>query len=350
MLAASDIRATSLSVDPAPDHEVALIYSRSSELDASRLAGSLRGQGHQTRLVPASPHACAEALRGGGAPLLLVATADELDTPVLRSRLARELEREHSWLDRTRPGCGQGLFRQVCARMNTLRCEETIEAPFVPRLEVVPPEVVGIPPASAAQPARPVRGFRAQLLVWPLLGAVTTALGMVAFRPAAEEPPPQAEVQEPAVTHLAVANAETPEKPADRVEIKPAPLPPPPSTTPTPTAQDPVAIAHERVTATDGLLVYAARERPRDWYAAMNLCRGRTHAGVRGWSTPSSKQLNALAKARVLPDGALWSRTRALKTDGVAFVVHGRAGTARATTKSETLDMAVCVRKQPPPQ
>jgi len=228
--------------------------------------------------------------------------------------------------------------------MNTLRCGETIEAPFVPRLELAEPEVVDVRPAPVAQPARPPRAFRTQLLVWPLIGAVTTALGMFAFRPATEEPPPAPEVTVPPVARTVVPD--TPEAPAVHVAVNAAPLPPPPPTAPPASRQDRVAMEHEHVTASDDLLVFAANEGPRDWYAAMNLCRGRTHAGVGGWSTPSSKQLNALAKARVLPQGVLWSRTRALKAQGVAFVVHGRAGTARATAKRETLHMAVCVRKR----
>ncbi|MGH1345025.1 MAG: hypothetical protein ACRBN8_25925 [Nannocystales bacterium] len=354
--AASNIPAApSVVVDPAQEHEVALIYSRPTQLDATRLARLLREQGHQTRLVPASPQACAEALQGEGPPLLLVAAADELDTPVLRSRLAREVDREHAWVDRTRAGCAQPLFRQVCARMKTLRCEETIEAPIVHPLERAEENVVDISttpaPVPTPAPARSPRAFRPQLLIWPLVGAMTTALGMLAFRPSEEAPAPVPELSEPAPAPAVVADA--PDAPKAPPVIQPTRLPPPPPPPPpqsAPSSEDAAALRHERVTSASGYLVYAASERARDWYSAMNLCRGRTHAGVRGWTTPSSKQLNVLAKARVLPDGAIWSRTRALKAEDVAFVVHGRAGTARTAIKSETLDMAVCVRKQEPTQ
>ena len=196
----------------------------------------------------------------------------------------------------------------------------------------------------------PTRVSRLHVVMWPVIGAAITALGMVAIRGGAAPQRPAVAAVAPTLTiaaqHTPLASIpSTPPSPVRAVQ-PPEPLPAPaslPAPAPAPSAEE-EALASEWVQGTDTDLVYAAPERPRDWYAAMNLCRGRTHAGLTGWVTPSSRQLHALAKDHVLPEAPLWSRTRSARSTDLAFVVHGKAGTLESTEKSAKVSAAVCVR------
>lgn len=367
-------------VDFDPRHEIVLLCSDASREGATELAESLLAQGFDVHVLSGS---LGDLVDGLGAlvheprPALLVTCDAATDTPVLRSRVSRAFERQHRWLPGKPAESLLELLGKICAQMDALEFATTQELPA--ETDDEPSNVVQLPlpplapepaantapepptptpapaPAPAPEPAR-ARTSRLHMVLWPLVGAGLTALGMTAVRNQDTAPEPAAVV--------------APQTPTARPSATPAPAPPPPiapakapvaaepppaPTAPspqTPTAEDPAlaaALAHERVTATDDFLVFAAGERPRDWFEAMNVCRGRAHAGLRGWTTPSSRQLHTLAKARVLPDTPLWSRTRSLHTEEAAFVVDGQAGTTRRALKTETIDGAVCVRKRAQP-
>lgn len=364
--AASQPRVAAPSVDFHPHHEVVLLCSATRRGEASELAESLLALGFDALVLSGSLDELVGGLPAGASedgPALLVPCDSEVDTPVLRSRVRRSFHREHLWLERSAGATALELQREICARLDELERERTQEVPIEPvdvdevsnviLLPVAPPQTPQ--PASnhvASKPAAP-KPAKYHYVLWPMVGAALTALGMAAMRPSEAPSTRSAEadvarVAPPAVKHRE-ANAPATPDPAPVA----APPPPPP---PTPAAAAPgmqpedspeqEALTHDRVRATDDYLVFEAGEKPRDWYAAMDVCRGRTHAGLEGWATPSSRQLHALAKARVLPEQPLWSRTRSMRETDVAFVVHGRAGTLRSSNKSDSVSAAVCIRKR----
>ncbi len=350
-------------VDFDPRHEVILLCSDAGRSEAAGLAETLLAEGFDAVVFSGTPPEIASALDGhaqGSRPALLVATGPNCGGAVLRSRVARALSRPHCWLEADPARSARELQHEICARMDGFEREHAED----PRVEPVVVEEVSnvlllpVVPRHAPVRAQPAKTLsRIQLVAWPLLGAGLTALGLVLLgKPASEPPLPPDPPQAAATPAAALASPPVHVEPAPPVPeahaaVKPkaglpAAVPPPPPVVPPEPSES--ALDNEHVAATDAWLVYEAPARPRDWFAAMDLCKGRTLAGSDGWSTPSSKQLHALAKARVLPDGALWSRTRALRADDVAFVVHGRAGTVRSAIKTETIDAAVCVRRRSP--
>lgn len=389
----SQARASARSVvDFDPRHEVILLCSGAGRADAASLAETLLALGFDALVLSGTPPELAAALEEHGhgvRPALLVGTDVNSAGPVLRSRVTRVLSRPHCWLKGEPASATPELQRRICAQMDAFERDQasasSIEPVVVEEVSNVvllpvaskpaapPPEDVSAqsgaasnPPEHAPSPAQAVavprqakKLSRVQIVLWPLGGAAVMALGLALVASPNSEPAkpdsgapdvsPPVTVEAPEALEpkpAAPMRASVPPPPASHAQAEPSPTLP----RSVPAAADPLAavIAHERVVATDTWLVYDAPPRARDWYAAMNLCRGRSHAGTDGWSTPSSKLLNALAKQRVLPEGSLWSRTRAMRAEDVAFVVHGRAGTARQAIKTETIDAAVCVRRRTP--
>ena len=363
--AASQPRVAPPSVDFHPHHEVVLLCSAARKRDASELAESLLALGFDALVLSGSLDELVDGLPNGAAddgPALLVPCDTDVDTPVLRSRVRRTFHREHLWLDGSAGSNALELQQQICARLDQLERERTQEVPIEPVDVDEVSNVILLPvdPTAPAEPqaARPVpspatarKPAKYHYVLWPLVGATLTALGMAAVRPTEESAPAAAEVDVDRVAPPTTTQPE-PSSPAKPATIASVPPPPPArvaAATPIPAAEESPeqeALTHDRVTATDDYLVFEAGEKARDWYAAMDVCRGRTHAGLEGWTTPSSRQLHALAKARVLPEAPLWSRTRSMREADVAFVVHGRAGTLRSSGKSETVSAAVCIRKR----
>lgn len=364
--AAPQPRVVAPSVDFHPHHEVVLLCSATRRGDASELAESLLALGFDALVLSGSLDELVGGLPAGASedgPALLVPCDPEVDTPVLRSRVCRSFHREHLWLERSAGATVLELQREICARLDELERERTQEVPIEPVDVDEVSNVILLPVAPQTSPAASVNATskpdarkpaKYHYVLWPMVGAALTALGMAAVRPT-ETPTPRAaeadvaRVAPPAVKHR---EAKAPATPAPATVA--APPPPPPAraaAAAAPVVQpedspEQEALTHDRVTATDDYLVFEAGEKPRDWYAAMDVCRGRTHAGLDGWATPSSRQLHALAKARVLPEQPLWSRTRSMREADVAFVVHGRAGTLRSSNKSDAISAAVCIRKR----
>ena len=81
------------------------------------------------------------------------------------------------------------------------------------------------------------------------------------------------------------------------------------------------------------------------WHQAARICRGRTTGGFDDWSLPDRSELRSLARTRLLPAGAVWSkisdptRTQAVQLDDVHY--HYRLAF------KEELASAVCTRPLP---
>ncbi|MBV1858889.1 MAG: hypothetical protein KUG77_10795 [Nannocystaceae bacterium] len=354
-------------VDFDPRHEVILLCSATRRGEAAALAETLLALGFDAFVVSGTPSELGAALEGhgqGARPALLVATDPGTVGPVLRRCVTRLLSRPYDWLEGEPGAGGFELQHRICARMDAFEREhsagpsgEELSVDEVSNVVLLPlaAKAVSSPPQRVPAPLRVKKLSRVQLVAWPLVGAGLTALGLALWGI------PDSARSLPTASRLgaAVPTANSPLPPPEVEPSLPSPvasgpvLPDPAPPEPEPIAAEPVlanplklVAQNEHGIETDDLLVYEAPARARDWYAAMNLCRGRSHVGTDGWSTPSSKQLHALAKARVLPEGSLWSRTRALRAENVAFVVHGKAGTIRRAIKTETLDAAVCVRRR----
>lgn len=367
--AAPQPRVVAPSVDFRPHHEVVLLCSATRRRETSELAESLLALGFDALVLCGSLDEVVDGLPSGASdpgPALLVPCDREIDTPVLRSRVRRTFHREHLWLDAEAGSTALDLQRKICAKLDELERERTQEVSIEPvdvdevsnviLLPVAPqpaPQTKTAPTPANTAPRKP---SRIHYVLWPVIGATVTALGMAAVRPSADSGSDAAAEADVAKVAPPVPVDPQPDLRESRPEapVVAAPPPPPAASAPdTPVAPaaptdsaEAAALAHERVTATDDYLVFEAGEKPRDWYAAMNLCRGRTHAGLTEWTTPSSRQLHALAKARVLPEAPLWSRTRSMRDTDVAFVVHGHAGTLRSEDKTESISAAVCIRKR----
>ncbi len=364
--AASQPRVAAPSVDFHPHHEVVLLSSATKRGEASELAESLLALGFDALVLSGSLDDLVGGLPAGApedGPALLVPCDAEVDTPVLRSRVRRSFHREHLWLERSAGATALELQREICARLDELERERTLEVPIDPvdvdevsnvvLLPVAPPRGQSASNGAASKQAAQ-KPAKYHYVLWPMVGAALTALGMAAVRPSEAPSTRAAEADVVRVVPPAVKHREANEPAPPSAAPLPAPTPEPPAraaAAAAPVVQPEVspeqeALTDDRVRATEDYLVFEASEKPRDWYAAMDLCRGRAHAGLEGWTTPSSRQLHALAKARVLPEQPLWSRTRSMREADAAFVVHGRAGTLHNSNKSDSVPAAVCVRKR----
>lgn len=363
--AALQPRVVAPSVDFHPHHEVVLLCSASRRREASELAESLLALGFDALVLSGSLTELIEGLPAGepeGGAAILVPCDAEVDTPVLRSRVQRSLQREHIWLKGRADATALEQQREICALLDQLERERTREVPTEPvdaddvsnviRLPLPRQPTAPHPAEHAPSGPEAHKPGKYHYVLWPMVGAALTALGMTALSPTKDPAPAVAEAHLARVTPPTVEDTE-PSEPVPPSPARVATVAPPPSpaasiaAAPEPEqSPEQEALTHDRVTKTDDYLVFEAGERSRDWYAAMNVCRGRAHAGLEGWTAPSSRQLHALAKARALPETPLWSRTRSMREADVAFVVHGRAGTLQRASKSESVSAAVCIRKR----
>ena len=356
MTSAVQLRVVPSVVEFDATHSVVLLCMPAQRRTASELAESLLALGFEAFVV--------HDLRGleplqGDRPALLVPMAAEFDTPVFRSRVHRALGRNPVWVGGEIAEETFVLLRRIQARLDALERERTHESPIGvaddDHEDDVGADVVQLPVSAPPKPPRAQRrdhGPR-HVVIWPVLGAALTALGMAWVLPSRADPTPDlgealtAAAAPEQVTPTATTPVPVPRKKRASLPPPPMPLSAVPASTPAlATSQETAALENERITAADDVLVYLAPERPRDWYAAMDLCRGRTHAGLVGWTTPSSRQLHALSAAHALPEAPLWSRTRSAHSKDVAFIVHGKVGNVRSSEKNVTLSAAVCVRNR----
>jgi len=332
-------------------HSVVLLCTPDEQRTASDLAESLLALGFEAFVV----HDDLDGLEPlqGDRPALFVPMSASFDTPAFRARVRGALGRDPEWTNGEIAKETFVLLRRIQSRLDELERARTQELPIDSGDEDLDGAVVPLVRSAPPEASRPApRRQSLPVVIWPAVGATLTALGMALVLP--DRTPPAVETVEtmqaptPAAVAIAEPVAPVPAAAAPTHTRKRAEVPPPPEPT---IATEPEAAGiavedNDRVTVADDYLVFTAPDRPRDWYAAMNLCRGRAHAGLEGWTTPSSRQLHALAAARALPEAPLWSRTRSAHSKDVAFVVHGKVGNVRSTEKSETLSAAVCVRKR----
>ena len=84
----------------------------------------------------------------------------------------------------------------------------------------------------------------------------------------------------------------------------------------------------------------------RDWFHAMDTCRGRGFWGTSGWRAPTVAELRAIARTRSFPDRPAWS-TRRGANDALAAVTVTLVGGATETVDKHAGDIAtICVKSR----
>jgi hypothetical protein len=114
---------------------------------------------------------------------------------------------------------------------------------------------------------------------------------------------------------------------------------------------DEAAVIRESIAAGElraiDLILIANPDARASWREAANLCRAKSHRGVRGWRLPSLEELKILRNARMLDPDRYWSGTLAPSVgDGTdhVFVLDIEARTLDPMSK-DTADVRVlCVR------
>jgi hypothetical protein len=135
---------------------------------------------------------------------------------------------------------------------------------------------------------------------------------------------------------------------------QPAPEPTPPEPTPpelAPPTTDEAAVIRESIAAGElraiDLILLASPEAQLNWREASNLCRTKSHRGVRGWRLPSLEELKTIRNARMLDRDRYWSATLAPAVgDGSdhVFVLDLEARTLDPVRKDATDVRVLCVR------
>jgi hypothetical protein len=132
--------------------------------------------------------------------------------------------------------------------------------------------------------------------------------------------------------------------PAQPEPVQPEPVQPEPEV-------DEAAVIRESIAAGElraiDLILIANPDARASWREAANLCRAKSHRGVRGWRLPSLEELKILRNARMLDPDRYWSGTLAPSVgDGTdhVFVLDIEARTLDPMSK-DTADVRVlCVR------
>ncbi|HWB81371.1 MAG TPA: hypothetical protein VG755_40690 [Nannocystaceae bacterium] len=137
--------------------------------------------------------------------------------------------------------------------------------------------------------------------------------------------------------------------PVDPLPLVPAPTPKLELEAQGPAADAPddleLAIRRGRALAIDGLVVHMVTG-DRDWFHAMDTCRGRGFWGTSGWRVPSVAELRTIARTRSFPDRPAWS-TRRGASDALAAVTVTLVGGATETVDKHAGDIAtICVKSR----
>ena len=83
------------------------------------------------------------------------------------------------------------------------------------------------------------------------------------------------------------------------------------------------------------------------WHAAMNYCRSRTIADLRGWRVPTSKEIRRIPRSQ-MPHGPLWTATPDTKDRSRAYLLGDNHVHMKIVAKQRAAGHAICVRALPP--
>jgi hypothetical protein len=144
--------------------------------------------------------------------------------------------------------------------------------------------------------------------------------------------------------------ADSKPEPAQPEPAQPEPTQPEPAQ-PEPTPVDEAAVIRESIAAGElraiDLILVANADAWVDWREASNLCRAKSHRGVRDWRLPSLEELKTLRNARMLDKDRYWSGTLAPQVgDGSdhVFVLDVEARTLDPVSKDAADVRVLCVR------
>jgi hypothetical protein len=141
----------------------------------------------------------------------------------------------------------------------------------------------------------------------------------------------------------AEANVEAPADVEPTPEAEAAPNPEP--------TVDEAAVIRESIAAGElraiDLILVANPDARASWREASNLCKAKSHRGVRGWRLPTLEELKTIRNARMLDADRYWSGTLAPQVgDGSdhVFVLDLKARTLDPVPKDASDVRMVCVR------
>jgi hypothetical protein len=136
--------------------------------------------------------------------------------------------------------------------------------------------------------------------------------------------------------------------PTDALPLTPAPAPTLELAAQGPaSASDELDLAIRRGRAIEvGDLVAHLVAGDRDWYHAMDTCRGRGFWGTSGWRVPTVAELRAIARTRTFPDRAAWSTRRGASDATAAIAVTLVGGTTETVDKNAGDIATICVKRR----
>lgn len=199
------------------------------------------------------------------------------------------------------------------------------------------------------------------VVLFLILIAVAGTVGLVLFQDQSD-PTGDRRVPKPAVISPSSDGPADPKpepakpEPAQPEPVQPEPVQPEPAqpepAQPEPSEQvDVAAVIRESIAAGElralDLILIANAEARADWREASNLCRAKSHRGVRDWRLPSLEELKTLRNARMLDKDRYWSGTLAPQVgDGSdhVFVLDIEARTLDPVSKDATDVRVLCVR------
>jgi hypothetical protein len=190
-----------------------------------------------------------------------------------------------------------------------------------------------------------------------ILVAVAGTVALVTFQDqgnsAGDRGVPKAAVIAPSGESAATDDTPEPARPepvdaAEKLPAEPVPSEPVPSE---PEPVDEAAVIRESIAAGElraiDLILVANPDARASWRDASNLCRAKSHRGVRDWRLPSLEELKTLRNARMLDKDRFWSSTLAPQVgDGSdhVFVLDVGARTLDPVSKDAMDVRVLCVR------
>jgi hypothetical protein len=223
---------------------------------------------------------------------------------------------------------------------------------------------IGTPTAASERPVEPTGepkpvtvvpapSSRMSAVLFMILVAVAGTVALVTFQDGDDQAGDRA-VPKPAVISM-------PDDPPTPAKREPEPAPPKPAqpepVQPEPVQPEPVLVVDEAAVIRESiaagelraidLILLATPDERTSWREASNLCRAKSHRGVRGWRLPSLDELKTIRNARMLEPDRYWSATLAAAVgDGSdhVFVLDLEARTLDPVGKDATDVRVLCVR------